>query len=63
LKQVWNLDIPDIAKMACSGIIIEQLLRFRTKDYTNIILIMRSGLLGNARAYLEAWIKGHFLNI
>jgi hypothetical protein len=63
LRQVWNLDIPDIIKMACSGIIIEQLLRFRTKDLTNIILKMRSELSGNARTYLEAWIKGHFLNL
>ena len=63
LRQVWNLDIPDITKMACSGIIIEQLLRFRTKDYANIILIMRPEVFGNARTYLEAWIKGHFLNL
>ncbi len=62
LNQVWNLNIPDIRKMACSGIIIEQLLRFRTSDYENIIAIIRSELFGNTNAigYLEAWDQGTF---
>jgi hypothetical protein len=65
LKQIWNLDITDIRKMACSGMIFEQLLRFRTNDYANIVAIMRSELFQdvNASSYLEAWIKGHFLNL
>jgi cellulose synthase operon protein C len=63
--QVWNFDFPDVVKQACSGIIIQQLLRYRQTDYRQIIEIMRSLLARNVHAsdYLEAWIRGHFLNI
>lgn len=61
LEQVWALDIPDLRKMVCSGIILEQLLRFRQADYGNILAIFRSNLSGRASNYLDDWIRGHFV--
>ena len=66
LSHVWDdLSIPDLVKRACSGIMIEQLLRFRNADYPQIITAMRSRLIKypHASEYLETWISGHFLSI
>jgi tetratricopeptide (TPR) repeat protein len=65
LNQVWNLDIPDNVKRACSGIMIERLLRFRETDYLQIVGAIRSQLAGHRRAsgYFGSWMKGHFLSI
>jgi hypothetical protein len=65
LIQIWGLDIPDPVKRACSGVILEQLLRFRTADYRQIIGIIRSELARyeHASEYLEGWIIGHFLGV
>ena len=65
LDKVWGLNIPDLSKAACSGILIEQLLRFRTQDYRQIVGTLRSELRHSWRAteYLEAWVRGHFGNI
>jgi cellulose synthase operon protein C len=65
LIQVWDLAITDNVKRACSGIMIERLLRFRKTDYLQIIGAIRSQLAGHRRAseYLESWIKGHFIDI
>ena len=65
LNNVWTLNIADLSKRACSGIILEQLLRFRTHDYKEILRLLRSKVRGSMHAstYLEDWIRGHFSHV
>jgi tetratricopeptide (TPR) repeat protein len=67
LVSVWALDLPDIQKMAASGIILEKLLRYRRSDWKLVVNVLQSQFMYNsmqhhhAGKYLEGWLRGHFL--
>jgi len=65
LGSVWGLDIPQLSKAAASGILIENLLRYRQHDWREIIAALRQQLASNYRAadYLERWLVGHFFTV
>jgi Tfp pilus assembly protein PilF len=65
LMSVWSVDIPDLSKEAASGIVMENLLRYRQRDWSAIVTALRQQLRTNYRAaeYLERWLVGHFMAV
>jgi hypothetical protein len=63
LGSVWRVGIRDLSKEAASGIVIENLLRYRQLDWPAIVTVLRQQLRVNYRAadYLDRWLVGHFV--
>ena len=62
MTRVWSLSMSDVKKQAACGRVIEKLLRYRA-DWKNVVLALRTRIYGDysAAAYLEGWLRGHFV--
>jgi hypothetical protein len=49
--------------MKVTGIVLEQLLRLREKDWAMVLALVADGTPWRLREYIDQWVVGHFLDL
>lgn len=64
LGRIWVASgSEDIRTMKVTGIVLEQLIRFRQKDWAMVLALVVDGMSWALREYVDRWIVGHFLDL
>ncbi|WIG53608.1 MAG: hypothetical protein OJF48_004528 [Afipia sp.] len=53
----------DLRTMKITGIVLEQLIRFREKDWAMVLALVADGTSWRLREYIDQWVVGHFLSL
>ena len=64
LARIWvGSGSSDLRIMKVTGIVLEQLLRFRERDWAMVLALVADGTPWKLREYIDQWVVGHFLNL
>lgn len=64
LGRIWiGSGSADLRTMKVTGIVLEQLLRFREKDWAMVLALVADGTPRGLREYIAQWLVGHFLDL
>lgn len=62
LDRIWlRHRPPELQEMKATGILLEQLLRFRHGDWALVLALVKDRAPGDLRRYIDQWVAGHFL--
>jgi tetratricopeptide (TPR) repeat protein len=64
LQHIWsNGRTADLRTMRATGILLEQLTRFRHNDWALVLALIEDRASRNLREYVDRWVTGHFLGL
>ncbi|WP_035646445.1 hypothetical protein [Bradyrhizobium sp. ORS 285] len=64
LERIWlTARAPDLKAMGATGIVLEQLTRFRQADWAAVLAIAKRRATPDLRLYIDQWVIGHFLGV
>jgi tetratricopeptide (TPR) repeat protein len=64
LDRIWARErAPDLKEMGATGILLEQLTRFRRDDWASVLAILKRTVPSDLRRYIDHWVAGHFLSL
>jgi len=64
LLRIWqNGGVAQLKTMRVTGILLEQLTRFRNNDWALVLALVEDGALWDLREYIDRWVIGHFLGL
>jgi tetratricopeptide (TPR) repeat protein len=64
LERIWvGNGSSDRRTMRVTGIVLEQLIRFRQKDWAMVLALVADGTPWKLREYVDQWVVGHFLEL
>jgi hypothetical protein len=64
LERIWGgSGSADLRTMKVTGIVLEQLIRFREKDWAMILALVADGTPWRLREYIDQWVVGHFFDL
>jgi tetratricopeptide (TPR) repeat protein len=62
LERIWlTARAPDLKAMVATGVVLEQLTRFRQGDWAAVLAIAKRRATPDLRRYIDQWVMGHFL--
>jgi hypothetical protein len=64
LLRIWqNGGVAELKTMRATGILLEQLTRFRNDDWALVLALAEDGASWDLREYIDRWVIGHFLGL
>lgn len=64
LHQIWrNGTAAELRTMRATGILLEQLTRFRSNDWALVLALVEDRASWDLREYIDRWVTGHFLGL
>ena len=64
LLRIWqNGGVAELKTMRATGILLEQLTRFRNNDWALVLALAEDGASWDLREYIHRWVIGHFLGL
>ncbi len=64
LTRIWaGNGSADLRILKVTGIVLEQLIRFREKDWAMILALVADGTSWKLREYIDQWMVGHFFDL
>ncbi|UPJ63654.1 hypothetical protein [Bradyrhizobium sp. 191] len=62
LDRIWLSNRPpELRELKATGILLEQLTRFRQSDWALVLALVKDQAPPNLRRYIDQWVGGHFL--
>ncbi|TWB93204.1 hypothetical protein FBZ93_111243 [Bradyrhizobium macuxiense] len=63
LDQIWLRErAPDLKELSATGILLEQLTRYRNSDWPFVLAVLKRTVTSDLRSYIDQWVVGHFLS-
>ncbi|MCC8972684.1 PIN domain-containing protein [Bradyrhizobium brasilense] len=64
LMRIWlSGDPADLRTMKVTGILLEQLIRYREKDWATVLALVADGTPLGFSEYIDQWVVGHLLDL
>ncbi len=63
LNEIWRENGHSMKHKRAVGILLEQLLRYRTHDWAVVLAYVTRGSITDARDYIRSWTVGHFMDV